>query len=121
MGPASPTLDNPHGRAQSFGRRIKQFLEKLHGRPFPKGDVVTLEFPGNAKRGPITMHWHSGVERVPRPAEFEADDKDIGAGAVVIGDKGKRAGTKLEWDAEKVQFAHNGAANALLNPPARTG
>jgi hypothetical protein len=37
------------------------------------------------------MHWHSGVERVPRPAEFDPDDKNIGAGAVVIGDKGKLA------------------------------
>ena len=133
-----------------------------------------------------------GIERVPRPAEFEADDKDIGAGAVVIGDKGKLAygshgatrvrllpakrmdeyqrpektiprvrdhhsdwieairngrkagsdfsyggplteiamlgviaiklaGTKLDWDAEKVQFASNAEANALLNPPARAG
>jgi len=29
----------------------------------------------------------------------------------------KLAGTKLEWDAEKVQFANNDQANAFLNPP----
>jgi hypothetical protein len=138
------------------------------------------------------LNWYSGTERVPRPAEFDKEDPDIGPGAVVIGDKGKiaygshgasgvrllpekvmqeykrpaktiprvrdhhfdwieairngrkagsdfayggpltelamlgviaikLAGTKLEWDAEKMQFNNNAEANAFVNPPLRAG
>jgi len=31
------------------------------------------------------------------------------------------AGTKLEWDAEKMRFRNSTEANALVNPPARAG
>lgn len=180
------------GAPKAIVAKVKDWDPKAQGDSFPKGDVVTFEFPAKGNRGPITMYWYSGVERVPRPAEFEADEKDIGAGAVIIGDKGKLAygshganhvrllpakrmeefqrpektiprvrdhhtdwieairndrkagsdfayggpltevamlgviaiklpGTKLEWDAEKTQFANSAEANALLNPPARAG
>jgi hypothetical protein len=33
----------------------------------------------------------------------------------------KLAGTKLEWDAEKMQFTNQAEANAFVNPPLRAG
>lgn len=180
------------GAPKTIMAKVKDWDPKTQGDAFPKGDVVTFEFPAKGSRGPITMHWHSGIERVPRPEEFEADDKSIGAGAVVIGDKGKiaygshgasgvrllpakrmdeyqrppktiprvrdhqtdwieairngrkagsdfsyggplteiamlgviaikLAGTKLEWNTEKMQFTNSAEANALVNPPPRAG
>ena len=180
------------GAPSTVVAKVKNYDPKTQGDAFPKGDVVSFEFPAKGSRGPITLHWYSGVERVPRPEEFEPDDRNIGAGAVVIGDKGKitygshgaggvrllpekrmdgfqrpaktltrvrdhhwdwieairtgrkagsdfayggpltelgmlgviaikLAGTKLEWDAAKRQFAGNAAANALVNPAARAG
>ena len=180
------------GAPRTVVAKVKDYNPRTQGDAFPKGDIVTFEFAAKGNRGPITLHWYSGTERVPRPEEFEADDKDIGSGAVVIGDKGKIAygshgaggvrllperrmqefqrpaktiprvrdhhwdwieairtgrkagsdfsyggpltelamlgviaiklvGTKLEWDAEKLRFANNAEANALLNPPARAG
>ncbi|MCC6821545.1 MAG: Gfo/Idh/MocA family oxidoreductase [Verrucomicrobia subdivision 3 bacterium] len=180
------------GLPKTIVAKVKDYDPKTQGEAFPKGDVVTFEFPAKGNRGPITLHWYSGTERVPRPAEFAKDDPDIGAGAVVIGDQGKiaygshgaggvrlipdkrmdeyqrppktiprvrshhadfieaiqrgtkagsdflyggalteiamlgviaikLAGTKLEWDAAKMQFVNNPEANALVNPPARAG
>lgn len=33
----------------------------------------------------------------------------------------KLASTKLEWNADEMQFTNNAQANALVNPPARAG
>jgi hypothetical protein len=79
------------GLPKTIVAKVKDWDFKTQGDAFPKGDVVTFEFPAKGKRGPVTLHWHSGTERVPRPEEFDKDDTDIGAGAVVIGDKGKIA------------------------------
>jgi predicted dehydrogenase len=180
------------GSPTSVMARVKDWDPKTQGDAFPKGDIVTFEFPAKGARGPVTLHWYSGTERVPRPEEFPKDDPDIGAGAVVIGDKGKIAygshgaggvrllpekrmeefqrpprtiprvrdhhwdfieairtgrkagsdfsyggpltelamlgviaiklpGTRLEWDAARVQFTNSAEANDLLDPPPRTG
>lgn len=180
------------GLPKTIVAKVKNYNPRTQGDAFPKGDIVTFEFAAKGNRGPITLHWHDGTERVPRPEEFDADDKDIGAGAVVVGDKGKiaygshgagqlrllpakrmdeyvrpaktiprvrehytdfidairngrkagadfsyggplteiamlgviaikLAGTKLEWNADKMQFTNNAEANALVNPPARAG
>ena len=87
--------------------KVKDYDPKTQGDAFPKGDIVTFEFPAKGNRGPITLHWYSGVERVPRPAEFEVDDKDIGAGAVVIGANGKLA------------YGSHGASRVRLLPAKR--
>jgi predicted dehydrogenase len=77
------------GAPKTVVAKVKNYDPKTQGDAFPKGDIVTFEFPGKNLRGPVTLHWYSGTERVPRPEEFGPDDKAIGAGAVVIGDKGK--------------------------------
>jgi hypothetical protein len=36
----------------------------------------------------VTLHWYSGTERIPRPADLDPDEKVVDTGAVVLGDKG---------------------------------
>ncbi len=62
---------------------------KKHGDTFPHGSVITFEFGGKGKRGPVKLLWHSGRAVIPRPAELEEGRKSPRTGAVVIGDKGK--------------------------------
>jgi predicted dehydrogenase len=59
-----------------------------HADTFPKGCVIRFEFPARGERGPVTLYWYSGVERIPQPAELEAGRKPPETGAVLIGDKG---------------------------------
>ncbi len=181
------------GSPSTIVAQVKDYDFKTQGDAFPKGDVITYEFPAKGKRGPVTLHWYSGTERMPRPPELEPDEKPVEIGAVVVGDKGsimygshgaggvriipdakqeaytrpkktlprglehhrdwleairngkkagsdfanyggpltelamlgviaiKLAGTKLEWDADRVRFSNNPAANAWLTPPYRAG
>ena len=180
------------GAPKTIQAQVRDYDFKTQGEAFPKGEVITYEFPAKGKRGPITMHWYSGTQRIPRPPELEPDEKDPDTGAVVIGDKGtigygshgaghvrlipqakmeaytrpaktiprvkehhwdwlqairsgtkagsdfsyggplteiallgviaiKMAGTKLEWDAQRMRFTTNNTANQFLNPPYRKG
>lgn len=76
------------GAPATIQSQVKDYNFKTQGLAYPKGEIVTFEFPANSKRGPITLHWYSGTERIPRPAELEPGRRDITTGAVVIGDKG---------------------------------
>jgi predicted dehydrogenase len=76
------------GAPATICAEVKNYDFKTQGETFPKGDIVTFEFPARGKRGPVTLHWHSGTEPIPRPPELEADEETIKTGAVVIGDKG---------------------------------
>ena len=59
-----------------------------HALTFPKGIVVKYEFAANDKHGPITLYWHGGSERIPRPEGMDKGANPPGTGAVVLGDKG---------------------------------
>ena len=76
------------GAPTSIFAEVKDWNPKTHGEALPKGEIVTYELPATTKRGPITMKWYTGTEKIPRPPELESDEKDVGAGAVVYGDKG---------------------------------
>ncbi len=76
------------GAPATVEAQVKDYDPKTQGDAFPKGEIITYTFPAKGKRGPITMRWYSGTERIPRPAEMDPDDKGIGTGAVVMGDKG---------------------------------
>jgi len=65
---------------------------------------VTFEFPAKGDRGPVTLHWYSGTERIPRPPELEPERSDIEIGAAVIGDKGT------------ITYGSHGASGARLIP-----
>jgi predicted dehydrogenase len=76
------------GAPATIQAKVKNYDPKTQGDAFPKGEIITYEFTAKGKRGPITLNWYSGTERIPRPPELEADEKDVETGAVVVGDKG---------------------------------
>jgi len=59
-----------------------------HAPTYPPGSKITFEFPANKDRGPVKLIWHDGQTRIPRPAEFTADDQVPGTGAIIFGDRG---------------------------------
>lgn len=76
------------GAPKTIQAEVKNYNPKTQGDAYPKGEIITYEFASKANRGPVTLRWYSGVERIPRPPELEADERDIDTGAVVMGDKG---------------------------------
>ena len=86
---------------------VKDYDFKTQGDAYPRGEIITYEFPAKGKRGPVLMHWYSGTERIPRPPELEPDEKAIDTGAVVIGDKGT------------IVYGSHGAGQVRLIPQAK--
>jgi predicted dehydrogenase len=76
------------GSPSTIHAKVKDYDFKTQPDAFPKGEIITFEFAAKGTRGPITLHWYSGTEPIPRPPEMEVDDKSIQTGAVVVGDKG---------------------------------
>jgi predicted dehydrogenase len=61
---------------------------KTQGLAYPKGQHTTFEFPAKGKRGPVTLVWYSGTDKIPRAKELEPGRKPVTTGAYVYGDKG---------------------------------
>lgn len=59
-----------------------------HGLTYPAGTKITFTFPAKAGRGPVKLVWHDGNTTIPKPADFPADEKIPGTGAIIFGDKG---------------------------------
>jgi len=76
------------GAPASLHARAEGFDPKEHADTFPKGARVTFKFAANAKRGPVTLIWYDGEEKMPRPPELEDDPDFPNIGAVVLGEKG---------------------------------
>ena len=101
------------GAPKTIVAKVKDYDFKTQGGAFPKGDMITFEFPAKGKRGPITLHWYSGTERVPTPPELAEDQKDekekkgVGTGAAVLGDKGT------------IVYGSHGAGGVRLVPQAK--
>jgi predicted dehydrogenase len=76
------------GAPSTIEATVKDYDFTTQSDTFPKGDLITFEFAAKGRRGPVTLRWHSGQEKIPRPPELEADEKDIEIGAVVRGTKG---------------------------------
>jgi predicted dehydrogenase len=76
------------GAPKTILAQAKNYDPKTQGDAYPKGDIITFEFPAKEKRGPVTLVWYSGTERIPRPEDLEPDRKPVDTGAVVYGDKG---------------------------------
>jgi predicted dehydrogenase len=95
------------GAPSTIHAQVKDYDFKTQGLSYPKGEIITYEFPGNSKRGPIKMNWYSGTEKIPRPAELETDENPIRTGAVVMGDKGT------------IVYGSHGAGQVRLIPEAK--
>ena len=76
------------GAPTSIIAQVKDYDPKTQGDAFPKGDQILYEFPARGRRGPITLHWYSGTEKIPKAKVLEADRKGVDTGAYVYGDKG---------------------------------
>jgi predicted dehydrogenase len=76
------------GAPKTIQAQVKDYDPKTQGDAFPKGDIITFEFPAKGSRGPITLLWHSGTEKIPQAKELEPDRKPVDTGAYVYGDKG---------------------------------
>jgi predicted dehydrogenase len=76
------------GAPSTIQAEVKNYDPKTEGDAFPKGEIITFDFPAKGTRGPIKMYWYTGTEKIPRPPELEQDKKAVDTGAVVIGDKG---------------------------------
>lgn len=76
------------GAPASVVAEVKNYDIKTQGETYPMGEIVTFEFPAKGARGPVTLKWYSGAEKIPRPAELEPRRPDPATGAVVYGDKG---------------------------------
>jgi predicted dehydrogenase len=76
------------GSPTTIQAEVKDYDPKTQGDAFPTGEIITYEFPAKGDRGPVTMHWYSGTEKIPRPDDLEEDRKPVETGAVVLGDGG---------------------------------
>jgi predicted dehydrogenase len=59
-----------------------------HGETYPPGTKITFECAARKERGPVKLVWHDGNTAIPKPADFPADEKVPGTGAILFGDKG---------------------------------
>ncbi len=76
------------GAPKSIQAEVKDYDPKTQGDAFPRGEKITYEFPTKGRHGLVTMHWYSGTERIPRPDDLEPGRREVGTGAVVLGDAG---------------------------------
>jgi predicted dehydrogenase len=95
------------GAPKSVQAQVKDYDPKTQGDSFPRGDIITFEFPAKGSRGPITLVWYSGNEAIPRPKELEPErTKSVTTGAYVYGDKGV------------IMYGSHGAGGVRLIPEA---
>ncbi len=95
------------GAPTTIQAKVKDYDFKNQKDAYPKGEIVTFEFAAKGNRGPVTLNWYSGTERIPRPSELESDEKNITTGAVVMGDKGT------------IVYGSHGAGQVRLIPQAK--
>ncbi|PYI80126.1 MAG: oxidoreductase, partial [Verrucomicrobia bacterium] len=95
------------GAPATIQANVKDYDPKTQGDAFPKGEIITFEFPARGTRGPIKMYWYTGTEKIPRPPELEENQKAVDTGAVVIGDKGT------------IMYGSHGAGGVRIIPEAK--
>ncbi len=71
-------------RRTTIQAEAKDYDPKTQGDAYPKGEIITFEFPAKGKRGPITLYWYSGTEQIPPAADLEPTRKPVDTGAVVL-------------------------------------
>lgn len=95
------------GAPTTIQAHVRDWDPKSQADAFPRGERIEFHFPARGDRGAIHMTWYSGTERIPRPDAMDAEEKGIGTGAVVIGDKGT------------IVYGSHGAGGVRLIPHSR--
>jgi len=67
---------------------VKGYDPKKDFETFPQATKLTFEFPAKGSRGPVTLYWYDGDEKMPHPDGLEANRQAPSTGAVLIGTKG---------------------------------
>jgi len=100
------------GAPATVKAEVSDYDPKVHGLTYPPATRVTFQFPGNGKRGPITLVWHDGNNPLPTPPDLPKDDQVPRTGAVILGDKGMivhgshgAGGCHLQPDSVREQFS----------------
>jgi predicted dehydrogenase len=68
--------------------KVVNYDREKHALTFPRDFVLRYEFAAKDKRGPVTLYWYGGSERIPRVEGMDPDARPPGPGAIVLGDKG---------------------------------
>jgi predicted dehydrogenase len=95
------------GSPATIQAKVGNYDPKTQADVYPLGEIITYEFPATAKRGPVTVHWYSGSERIPRPKDLEEGRSVVDTGAVVLGDKGT------------IMYGSHGAGGVRIVPEAK--
>ncbi|MHB1033557.1 MAG: Gfo/Idh/MocA family protein [Pirellulales bacterium] len=95
------------GAPKTIQAQVKDYDYKKQPDIYPLGEVITFEFAAKGKRGPVTMNWYSGNERIPRPNELDEGRTPVDTGAVVYGDKGA------------IMYGSHGAGGVRMIPEAK--
>jgi predicted dehydrogenase len=84
-----------------------------HGLTYPPATKITFRFQARPGRSPVTLVWYDGNNTIPKPADFGADDKVPGTGAILFGEKGmilhgSHGGGGCRLIPEKLMEEHSG-------------
>ena len=60
-----------------------------HHLCYPPATKIAYRFPAKGDRGPVTLIWYDGNNKIPRPEELEPERRVPDTGAIVVGTKGK--------------------------------
>lgn len=72
----------------SVHAEVTDYDPAKHGLTYPPGTKITFAFPAKKSRGPVKLVWHDGATKIPRPQEFKEEEKALGTGAIMFGEKG---------------------------------
>ena len=88
---------DPVFRALKLGhpRSVEACCTLVNDETYPVASRVTYEFPARQGLAPVTLHWHDGGMKPPRPKELEDGRMWDTNGTLFVGDKGKMLGTRL--------------------------
>jgi len=76
------------GAPTSVHAEVTDYDPVKHGLTYPPGTKITFEFPKRKDRVALKLVWFDGVQRIPQPQDFPADEKAPGIGAILFGEKG---------------------------------
>lgn len=76
------------GAPTSVQAEVTDYDPATQGQTYPPGSKITFEFPAKGDRGAVKLVWHDGKQTIPKPADFPADEKIPGTGAILLGEKG---------------------------------
>jgi predicted dehydrogenase len=102
------------GSPTTIVAEAKGYDPKTMADTFPRGAVVTYEFPAKGARGPITLKWFYGSEKPPRPKDLEEGRKQ-NEGGIVLGERGTI--TYGPWGAGECRIVPETRMKAYKQPP----